>query len=120
MIVISGKALGKKKPLFADWSIPFPANLTEGSTLPLRDLISTVVRTEVQNFKKSQQERVLFRALSASYFCDFQDLRLNDDCISTADMGQEEPTKGSSTSTSCSSFTLRICRTTKRFSPRMG
>jgi hypothetical protein len=64
MITISGKTLGKKKPLFADWSIPFPDDLPEGTVLPLRDLISRIVRVEVEAFKKRQQERVLLRALS--------------------------------------------------------
>jgi hypothetical protein len=66
MITISGKTLGKKKPLFADWSIPFPPDLGDGGTLTLRDLISRVVRGEVEAFKGRQQERKLLRALSAA------------------------------------------------------
>jgi hypothetical protein len=31
MITISGKALGRKKPLFADWSIPFPPDAVMGA-----------------------------------------------------------------------------------------
>jgi hypothetical protein len=64
MLTISGKALGKKKPLFADWSVPFPDDLGDGAALPLRDLITRIVRVEVAAFKKRQQERVLLRALS--------------------------------------------------------
>jgi hypothetical protein len=63
MITISGKALGRKKPLFADWSIPMPPDLGDGG-LTLRDLIARVVRAEVEAFQKRQQERRLFRALT--------------------------------------------------------
>lgn len=64
MITIRGKALGRKKPLFADWSIPFPPDLGDGGSLTLRDLIGRVVRFEVEAFQKRQQERRLFRALT--------------------------------------------------------
>jgi hypothetical protein len=64
MLTISGKALGRKKPLFADWSIPFPPDLGDGGSVTLRDLISRVVRAEVEAFQKRQQERKLFRALT--------------------------------------------------------
>jgi hypothetical protein len=64
MLTISGKALGRKKPLFADWSIPFPPDVGDGG-LTLRDLIARVVRAEVEAFCKRQQERQLFRALTA-------------------------------------------------------
>jgi hypothetical protein len=63
MITISGKALGRKKPLFADWSIPFPPDPGEGG-LTLRDLIDRVVRAEVEAFRQRQEERKLFRALT--------------------------------------------------------
>jgi hypothetical protein len=65
MITISGKALGRKKPLFADFSVPFPPDLGDGGSLTLRDVISRVVRHEVDAFKQRQQERKLFRALTA-------------------------------------------------------
>jgi hypothetical protein len=64
MITISGKALGRKKPLFADWSIPLPPDAGDGG-LTLRDLIGRVVRAEVDAFRTRQQERALFRALTA-------------------------------------------------------
>jgi hypothetical protein len=63
MITISGKALGRKKPLFADWSIPLPPEAGEGG-LTLRDLIDRVVRAEVEAFRQRQEERKLFRALT--------------------------------------------------------
>lgn len=65
MITISGKTLGKKKPLFADWSIPFPPDLGDGS-LTLRDLITRIVREEVKAFHERQQQRQLLLALTAS------------------------------------------------------
>jgi hypothetical protein len=65
MITISGKTLGQKKPLFADWSIAFPPDLGEGGSLTLRDLIARIVRAEVDAFKQRQQERKLVHALTA-------------------------------------------------------
>jgi hypothetical protein len=65
MITISGKALGRKKRLFEDWSIPFPPDLQEGGGLTLRDVITRIVRSEVEAFKDRQQERRLLRALTA-------------------------------------------------------
>jgi hypothetical protein len=65
MITISGKTLGRKKPLFADWSIPFPPDLkNEGDRVTLRDLIARVVRAEVEAFRTRQEERRLVKALS--------------------------------------------------------
>jgi hypothetical protein len=66
MLTIQGKALGRKKPLFADWSVPFPPDLGDGGTLTLRDLIARVVRAEVEAFKQRQEERRFLRALTAS------------------------------------------------------
>lgn len=66
MITIEGKAMGSRKPLFADWSIPFPPDLEgEGGGLTLRDLIARVVRAEVEAFRTRQGERKLIRALTA-------------------------------------------------------
>jgi hypothetical protein len=64
MLTISGKTLGKKKPLFADWSVPFPDDLMTDNGVTLRHLIDHIVRTEVQAFRQRQDERVLLRALS--------------------------------------------------------
>lgn len=65
MITISGKALGRKKPLFADYSIPFPPDLGDGGALTLRDLIARIVRGEVEAFKQRQEQRHLLRALTS-------------------------------------------------------
>ncbi len=60
-LTITGKALGRKKPLFADFSVPAPAT---GETT-LRGLIDHVVRLEVAAFHERQAERRLTRALTA-------------------------------------------------------
>lgn len=64
-LTIRGKALGSRKPLFADWSIPFPPEWRDEGGLTLRDLIARVVRSEVQAFRQRQEDRQVFRALTA-------------------------------------------------------
>ncbi len=64
-LTISGKALGARKPLFADFSIPFPPEWGGDGGLTLRDLIARVVRGEVQAFRERQEQRQVFRALTA-------------------------------------------------------
>lgn len=61
-ISISGKALGRKKPLFADFSIPAPQITGE---ITLRMLLDHVVRQEVAAFQARQADRRLMQALSA-------------------------------------------------------
>jgi hypothetical protein len=65
ILTISGKAIGAKRPLFADWSIPFPPEWSGEGGWTLRDLIGRVVRAEVQAFRQRQEERRTFRALTA-------------------------------------------------------
>jgi hypothetical protein len=65
VLTISGKALGRKRPLFADFSIPLPPELGDGGALTLRELIERVVRAEVDAFNQRRQERRLVRALTA-------------------------------------------------------
>ena len=61
-MLISTKAVGSKKPLFADFSVPLPPDWGDdgdgGKTL--RDLIEEVVRHEVEAFKKRQADRQFF------------------------------------------------------------
>ena len=64
MPTISGKALGQRKPLFADFSIPLP-NSTDTDELTLRELLGHVVRSEVAAFQDRQAERRLLKALTA-------------------------------------------------------
>jgi hypothetical protein len=65
-ITISGKSLGKKKPLFADWSIPFPPEWDDGDGLTLRELITRIVLAEVAAFRDRQEQRRVARVLSAA------------------------------------------------------
>ena len=66
MLTVSGKTLGKKKPLFADWSVPFPPDLSsEGDRLTLRGLITRVVHAEVEAFHQRQEDRRVVRAWTA-------------------------------------------------------
>jgi hypothetical protein len=69
-LVITGKTLGSRRPLFADYSIPFPPEWTGDGGLTLRDLIARVVRSEVQAFRHRQEERQVFRALTAKQISD--------------------------------------------------
>lgn len=67
-MLITGKALGRRKPLFADWSIPLPPDWNEGdgdNCRTVRELISQIVRDEVQAFRQRQHDRQFLRALTA-------------------------------------------------------
>jgi hypothetical protein len=67
MIMIEGKALGNRRRLFADWSIPMPPELGGGGGgLTLRDLIERVVRAEVSAFRERREDRRLVHVLSAA------------------------------------------------------
>lgn len=72
-LTISGKTLGSRKPLFADWSIPFPPEWRDEGGLTLRDLIARVVRSEVQAFRQRQEDRQVFRALTARQIAEAAD-----------------------------------------------
>jgi len=65
LLTIQGKTLGSRRPLFADWSLPFPPEWSDEGGLTLRDLIGRVVRSEVQAFRQRQADRQVFRALTA-------------------------------------------------------
>jgi len=64
-LTVSGQALGSRRPLFADWSMPFPPEWSGEGGVTLRDLITNVVRGEVRAFRQRQEERQVFRALTA-------------------------------------------------------
>ena len=67
MITIEGKALGNRRRLFSDWSIPTPPDLGgDGGDLTLRALIDRIVRAEVVAFRGRREERRLVRTLSAT------------------------------------------------------
>ena len=66
MLTISGKTLGRKRPLFSDFSVPPPPDIASGGSITLRDFIDTIVRHEVAAFGKRQQQREFLRALTAA------------------------------------------------------
>lgn len=67
MLTIDGKILGRKKPLFADWSIPLPPELEDGDGgVTLRQLITRIVLAEVQAFRDRQDERKMLKALTSA------------------------------------------------------
>jgi hypothetical protein len=64
-ITVKGKVVGRSRPPFADWSIPFPPDLREsGDSITLRDLITRIVLHEVEAFRARQEERRLTHIIS--------------------------------------------------------
>ena len=65
IILVDGKTIGQKRPLFTDWHVELPPNReTNGGRLKLRDLISSIVVKELDAFKNRQEERKLARVMS--------------------------------------------------------
>lgn len=68
-ITVTGKALGRKKPLFEDFSVPLPPDIPpdrgDGGSMTLRDLIDRIVRHEVAAFRDRQEHRKFVHALTA-------------------------------------------------------
>ena len=62
-LTIEAKVLGQRKPLLADWHVPFPPH--QPLPVTLRELIEAVVRAEVAAFSRRQEERRLLQVLSA-------------------------------------------------------
>ena len=70
-ILVEGKVLGKRRPIFTDWSVPIPPEMSEGSSpLTLRDLIACVVRAEVRAFQSRQTDQKLRQFLSPKAIAD--------------------------------------------------
>lgn len=69
MIVVSGKALGRRKPLFEDFSVPLPPGSENdgggGGGMTLRDLVARIVRHEVRAFHDRRDRQQFVRVLSA-------------------------------------------------------
>lgn len=66
MLTISGKSLGSRKPLFADFSVAPPQQIEGDGGVTLRQLIETTVRHEVAAFKQRQSDRQFIRVLTES------------------------------------------------------
>lgn len=70
-MIVTGRSLGQRRPLFRDWSIaipPIPENDDgdSGGGMTLADLIERVVREQVKLFQKRQQDDQFIRALTSS------------------------------------------------------
>jgi hypothetical protein len=64
-LTLSARAVGRRKPLVPDWQVPWPPEEESGGEpLTLRQLITRIVRAEVEAFEKRQQERKLVRILT--------------------------------------------------------
>lgn len=60
------RAVGQKRPLVPDWSLPWPPRFgPEGEPLTLRELITRIVRAEVVASRQRQREQHLVRILTA-------------------------------------------------------
>lgn len=64
MLTIHGKSLGRKRPLFSDFSIPVSTDPGDGG-LTLRLLLERIVRAEVEAFRNRQSERQFLKTLTA-------------------------------------------------------
>ncbi len=63
-ITISARAIGRRKRLLDDWSIPIPPVLSRGEPFTLRDLITRVVVETVEAFRNRQEENRFIRVLT--------------------------------------------------------
>ena len=63
-MIVTGKAIGSRKPLFAEFSVPPPADSGDGGNATLRDVLDTVVRHEVEAFQQRQRHRQFLRVLT--------------------------------------------------------
>lgn len=63
-LVISTRALGKRKPLLADFSVSPPENFGDGDDFTLRDLIGHVVRQEVAEYRQRRKRNRFDRVLT--------------------------------------------------------
>lgn len=64
-MIVAGKMLGKKKPLFAEWSVPIPPEMQAGEGTTLRQVISLIVREQVAAFRQRQADQLFLRVLTS-------------------------------------------------------
>ena len=69
-LVVSTRAVGKRKALLDDFSVPPPDAFSGGDELRLRHVIEHVVRHEVSEFERRQQRRRFDRVLSVTKIAD--------------------------------------------------
>lgn len=66
-LTVTGKTLGSRRPLFADFSIPLPPDdFGGGEGITLRDLISLIVADELRAYEHRREARRLDRVFSAA------------------------------------------------------
>jgi hypothetical protein len=64
-LTISGKVMGKTRPIFTDWELVLPSeSMTDKDLLTLADLLSAVVTAEVEAFRSRQTEGRLNQILT--------------------------------------------------------
>ena len=64
-IVVEGKVVGQRRPLFTDWQVDLPPlDENRGDHLKLRDLLASIVIKEVVAFRLRQEELKLARVMS--------------------------------------------------------
>jgi hypothetical protein len=65
MVVVSARSLGKREPLFEDFTVALPPEVERGASgITLRALIGRVVRREVDAFHARQSQRAVLRVLT--------------------------------------------------------
>ena len=64
MLSIEAKVVGQRRPLFTDYRLPLPPDLTDSGRMTLRNLITRIVVNEIEAFRSRQEERRLARVLS--------------------------------------------------------
>ncbi len=63
-LTVGARVVGRRKPLLPDWQMPWPPEEAGGEGLTLRELITRIVREEVQAFEQRQEQRKLVRILT--------------------------------------------------------
>ena len=63
-LTITGKQAGLRKPLFPTWQLP--TNEALPNPITLRDLITFIVHSEVEEFRERQEARRLTHVMSAA------------------------------------------------------
>jgi hypothetical protein len=70
MVTVTGKSLGQRQKLFADFSIPIEPERGEEGGLTLRQLLTRIVTEQVKQFKERQEGRQFLRALTERQIAD--------------------------------------------------
>jgi hypothetical protein len=66
-VIVSGRAVGSRRALFDDWSVPLnPDDFGGGEGLTLGELIEKIVHAEVQAYEQRREARRLDRVMSAA------------------------------------------------------